>query len=152
MGDLRMPDLNRVQVAGRLTRDPELKYTASGDALCKLGLAVSRKWKDKKGNHGEDTLFVDVTCWKGTAEWIGEHTHKGSSLLVDGELKMDEWQDNATGAKRSKITINVGFGGRIQCLEWNGANGIASPDGGYQEKPKPRPIEEPSFDEDSIPF
>lgn len=151
MGDLRMPDINRVHVAGRLTRDPKLRYTAGGDALCKLGLAVSRKYKTKAGETKEDTLFIDVTCWKGAAEWISTHTNKGDELLVDGELKMDSWQDKATGAQRSKIAINVGFGGRIQPLTWNGANGIASPDGGSREEPKPRPIEEP-IPEDDVPF
>jgi single-strand DNA-binding protein len=150
MGDLRMPDLNRVQLAGRLTRDPELTHVgAAGDALCKLGLAVSRKYKTKAGEPRENTVFVDVTCWKGTAEWIGTHAKKGYPLLVDGELQMDEWTDKATGGKRTKLTVNVGFGGRIQQLDWDNNN--ASPEDGNPEKPKPRLIEEPAESAD-IPF
>ena len=150
MGDLRMPDINKLSLAGRLTRDPELTYTAGGHALCKFGLAVSRKFK-VGGETKEETLFVDVTCWRKTAEYIGVHCKKGYEVLVDGRLVMDTWKDNATGDNRSKLCVT---GDRIQQLTWDNNN--ASPDGGsqsksYSEAPKPRPIEEP-IPEDDIPF
>ncbi len=68
MADLRMPDLNNVLLAGRLTADPELKYIASGTAVCNLRLAVSRFYKGRDGEKKEDTLFINVDVWDKTAE------------------------------------------------------------------------------------
>ena len=72
MSDLRMPDLNKVSLAGRLTRDPELRYIPSGTAVCELGLAVSRKYRTKEGEQREWTLFINVKCWGKKAEDGGE--------------------------------------------------------------------------------
>jgi len=141
MADLRMPDLNKVYLAGRLTRDPELRYISSGTALCKIGLAVSRKYRSKDGESREETLFIDVTCWDKTAEFIGEKVKKGRPILVEGRLKTDSWEDKTTGQKRSKIEVTAE---RIQTLEWEDRDGAPS-------RPAPRPIEEP-VPEDDIPF
>lgn len=153
MADLRMPDINKVQLAGRLTRDPELKYIASGTALCKLGMAVSKKYKTKSGEMKEDTLFINVTVWDKAAEWIAQDCKKGTAVLVDGELKMDSWEDKTTGQKRTTLEVRA-F--RVQQLAWadrgdQGNQGGQGGGGGYQEAPKPRVIEEP-IPEDDIPF
>lgn len=142
MADLRMPDMNKVFLAGRLTRDPELRYIPSGTAVCKLGLAVSRKYRTKSGEQREETLFVDVTCWDKTAEFVGENFHKGRPIMIEGRLKMDEWEDKNTGQKRTKIEINAD---RVQSLDWED-RGTAQ-----TSKPAPRAIEEP-VPEDDIPF
>lgn len=142
MADLRMPDLNKVYLAGRLTRDPELRYLQSGTALCKLGLAVSRKYKTKDGDQREETLFIDATCWGRTAEFVGETFKKGRPVLIEGRLKTDEWEDKNTGQKRTKIEINAD---RVQSLDWED-RGDSRP-----AKPAPRAIEEP-VPEDDIPF
>ena len=104
MSDLRMPDINKVMLAGRLTRDPELQYIPSGTALCKMGLAVSRKYKTKTGEMREDTLFVDVTTWGASAEYCGEHMRKGAPVLVEGRLQLDQWESKE-GEKRSKLRV-----------------------------------------------
>lgn len=147
MADLRMPDINEVRIAGRLTFDPDLKYTAGGVAYCKFGIAQSRKYKTKDGGQQEETNFVNVTVWAGAAEWIGTNMKKGQSVYISGRLRSNEWVDNATGAKRTGIEIHAD---RVQSLEWQGDSFAG---GGNQQaaKPKPRVIEEP-MEQDDIPF
>lgn len=142
MSDLRVPDLNKVFLAGRLTGDPELRYTPQGTAVCGLRLAVSRYYKGKDGERKEETLFIDVTVWDKTAEYCGERLRKGRPLLVEGRLKSDAWDDKTTGQKRTKIEVQ---GWRIQELDWEDRGG---PSGA---KPAPREIEEP-IPEDDVPF
>lgn len=156
MADLRMPNINHVTLAGNLTRDPELRYIASGMAVCKLGMAVSNKYKTKTGETREDTLFVNVTVWGAGGEWCGEHMKKGAPVHVDGSLKMNEWEDKNTGQKRSTIEVTAN---RVQSLAWEdrggqgggGQQGGGGNYGGYSDAPKPRAIEEP-IPEDDIPF
>lgn len=141
MSDLRMPELNKVFLTGRLTRDPELRYLPSGTPLCKMGLAVSRNYKTREGDRREETLFIDVTAWRGTAEYCGENLKKGRPLMVEGTLQSDQWEDKNTGQKRTKIEVRAD---RIQTLDWDS-------DGGSKSKPAPREIEEP-VPEDDVPF
>ncbi|MCP4640483.1 MAG: single-stranded DNA-binding protein [bacterium] len=141
MSDLRMPDFNKVILAGRLTRDPELRYLQSGTPLCKMGLAVSRTYKSSDGERKEETLFINVTAWRGTAEYCGERLRKGRPIIVEGRLKSDEWEDKNTGQKRTSIEVQAD---RIQQLDWD-------EQGGRPSRPEPRPIEEP-VPEDDIPF
>ena len=119
MADLKMPDLNRVTLAGRLTRDPELRYLSTGTALCKLGIAVSRFSKSKDGEKKEETLFIGVTCWAKTAEYVGEYFEKGQPVLVEGRLQSSEWTDKE-GNKRVSIDVTAD---RIQGLDWHTKKG-----------------------------
>ena len=153
MADLRMPNVNRVTLAGNLTRDPELRYISSGMAVCKLGMAVSNKYKTKTGETREDTLFINVTVWGASGEYCGEHMKKGAPVFVEGRLKMNEWEDKTSGQKRSTIEVTAD---RVQSLAWedrgSGGGGQGGGDhGGYSDAPKPRVIEEP-IPEDDIPF
>lgn len=137
MSDLRIPDLNQSILAGRLTRDPELRMLPSGTAICKLGLASSRKYRTKDGELREETLFINAVCWGKTAEFVAENFHKGHPMLIEGRLKMNEWDDKATGAKRTAIEISAD---RVQCLEWHGNT---------RGKPKPLEVED-SGDEEEV--
>ena len=109
-------NVNIVIVAGRLTRDPEVRYTPSGTAVAEIGLAVNRTWFDKATNQKRDeTTFVDVTCYGRQAEALAEHLQKGSTVLVEGRLQLDTWDDKTTGQKRSKLKVvaeSVQFGDR----------------------------------------
>lgn len=145
MADLRMPDLNKVLVAGRLTRDPELRYLPSGTALCKLGLAISRNYRTRDGERKEDTTFINVSVWDKSAEYCGENLRKGRAVIVEGRLQMNEWEDKQTGQKRSTIDIRAE---RVHQLEWEDRDGGG---GGGSSRPAPRKIEEP-IPEDDIPF
>ena len=149
MSDFRMPNVNHVMLAGRLTRDPELRYTPAGVAVCKMGLAVSRFFKGKDGEKKEETTFIDVTVWEKTAEYCGQNLRQGRPILVEGQLRSNSWEDKTTGEKRSKIEIHAM---RVQQLDWaesrgaSGGTAAAAP-----PRPEPRPIEEP-MPEDDIPF
>lgn len=98
-----MASYNRCILLGNLTRDPEVKYTQGGTAVCEIGLAVNDKRKDAKGDWIEETTFVDVTLWGRTAEIAGEYLNKGSNVLIEGRLKLDSWEKD--GQKRTKLRV-----------------------------------------------
>jgi single-strand DNA-binding protein len=100
-----MTGFNRVILAGNLTRDPELRYTPSGTAIAKFGLAVNRTWKDQNGEKKEECTFVDVDAFGKQAELIGQYLKKGNPLLVEGRLKLDQWDDKKTNEKRSRLGV-----------------------------------------------
>ena len=132
MADLRVPDLNKVLIAGRLTRDPDLRYTNSGKPFCRLGVANTRYFKKQDGERGEDTTFVDVVIWGNQAEWIGQRLRKGRPVIVEGNLRSYELEDKETGQKRTRLEINAL---RVNPLDWDedrggGSAGTAGGHGG----------------------
>jgi single-strand DNA-binding protein len=143
MSDLRMPDVNRVILCGRLTRDPELRYLTSGTAVCKMGLAVSRFTKSRDGERREETMFINVEAWEKLAEYCGQYLKKGRPVWVEGRLRSNDWEDKNTGQKRTSIEVRAE---RMQALDWDESSGGAAP-----SRPAPREIEEP-VPEDDIPF
>jgi single-strand DNA-binding protein len=98
-----MASFNKVVLVGNVTRDPELRYIASGTAVTDIGLAVNDRRKTATGEWVEETTFVDVTLWGRTAEVAGEYVTKGSPLLVEGRLKLDTWEKD--GKKNSKLRV-----------------------------------------------
>lgn len=124
-----MASLNRVLIIGNLTRDPELRHTSGGSAVCKLGVAINRRFTTSGGEQREETCFVDVDIWGRQAEACGRYLNKGAQVFVEGRLQMDEWQDRETGRKRSRLRIN---GERVQFLDsrQQGEGG----GGGYQQR------------------
>lgn len=96
---------NKVIIGGNLTRDPELKYTPQGTAIARVGLAINSKYTTKDGTKKEETTFVDVDAFGKTAENAAKYLKKGSSILVEGRLKLDTWDDKTTGQKRSKLGV-----------------------------------------------
>lgn len=116
-----MASYNKVILLGNLTRDPQVKYTPSGAAVAEIGLAVNRYWFDKQTNsRREETTFVDVTLWGRDAEVAGEYLAKGRSILIEGRLQLDTWDDKTTGQKRSKLRV---VGERMQMLGSRGDGG-----------------------------
>ncbi len=97
---------NKIILAGNLTRDVEIKYTSGGTAIATVGIASNRKFKSQTGEQKEEVLFVDVTFFGKQAEIVNQYLRKGSRILVDGRLKLDQWtaQD---GSKRSKHSITA---------------------------------------------
>jgi single-strand DNA-binding protein len=122
-----MASFNRVILVGNLTRDPELRYIPSGMAVTDVGLAVNDRRKNAQGEWVEETTFVDVTLWGRTAEVASEYLGKGSSLLIEGRLKLDTWEKD--GKKNSKLRV---VGERMQMLgaKGQGGGGGAGPKGG----------------------
>jgi single-strand DNA-binding protein len=100
-----MASFNQVTLVGNLTRDPELRYTPQGVAVCDLGLAVNRKFSTKSGEKVEEVAFVDITCWNRLAEVAAEFLKKGRPVLVSGHLAQDRWEDSTSGQKRSKLRV-----------------------------------------------
>ncbi len=100
-----MGALNKVMLIGNLTREPEIRYTPKGSAVCDLGLAVNRRYTTESGERQEEVTFLDVVLWSKQAELAGQYLHKGSPVFIEGRLQMDTWEDKASGQKRSKIKI-----------------------------------------------
>ncbi len=96
-------NLNKVMLAGNLTRDPEVRNTGKSQ-VANFGLAINRKYKsgDEKK---EETTFVDVECWGTTAEMVGQYLTKGRGAYIEGRLKLDTWEDKDTKQKRSKLKV-----------------------------------------------
>ena len=100
-----MASFNKIILAGNLTRDPELRYTPKGSAVCELGLAVNRQWKDDDGEKHEEVTFVDVVLWNKLAELAEKYLVKGRNVLVEGRLQMESWEDKQTGQKRTRLRV-----------------------------------------------
>lgn len=98
---------NKIILEGHLTRDVEIKYTQGGAAIGNTAIAISRKFKAADGTQKEDVLFVDITFFGRTAEIANQFLRKGSHVLVDGRLNLDQWTDQTTQAKRSKHSVTV---------------------------------------------
>jgi len=99
-----MANLNKVLLIGRLTRDPELRYTQGGTAVTELGIAVNREFTTSDGTRKKETCFVDVVMWARRAEVACQYLRKGSPLFVEGRLELDQWQ-GPDGQKRSRLRV-----------------------------------------------
>ena len=103
--------LNRVMLIGRLTRDPELRYTPSGTPVCNLGIATNRYGQDQNGERREFTDFHDVVVWnqgnRKLAELCGQYLQKGRLVYVEGRLQTRSWDDTQSGQKRYKTEVNA---------------------------------------------
>src|SRR5246500_2037388 len=100
-----MASFNKVILLGNLTRDPEVRYTPKGSAVCDLGLAVNRNYTLESGEKREEVTFVDVVLWSRLAEIAGEYLRKGRPVFIEGRLQMDSWDDKQTGQKRTKLRV-----------------------------------------------
>ncbi len=100
-----MASFNKVLLMGNLTRDPELRYTPGGQAVCDLGLAINRKYS-VNGQDKEEVCFVDIVVWARQAESCGKYLQKGSSVFIEGRLQYDAWEDKE-GRKRSKLRVTA---------------------------------------------
>ena len=149
-----MASFNKVLLLGNLTRDPEVRYTPKGSAVCDLGIAVNRSYTTDAGEKREEATFVDVTLWGRTAEVAGEYLKKGRPVFIEGRLQLDSWDDKQTGQKRSKLKV---IGETMQLLG-SGRGGGAPAEASDEDRPSsrptppPKPSTQPQPDEDEIPF
>ncbi len=141
---------NKVILVGNLTRDVELKYTPSGTAIAKFGLATNRSYKDTMtGENKQEVMFIDITVFGRSAEIANQYLAKGRRVLVEGRLVFEQWVDS-TGQKRSKHSI---VAEKLQFMDSK-----AQSEGEFDSKPQMQPQtkqnEVPSIDidEDDIPF
>ena len=98
-------NINEVTIAGNLTRNPELKYTPKGTAVCRVGVAINRKWTTESGEKKEDVVFVDVDFWGKSAESVAKFFTKGRNIYVRGRLKLDTWTDKESGKDRTRLGV-----------------------------------------------
>lgn len=112
-------NLNSVTLAGRLTRDVEVKMLSGDRAVASMGLAINRTWKDKDGTKKEEATFIEVTAWGKTAEHCGQYLRKGSAVFIEGRLKQDAWKTK-DGEARQMLKVeahNVQFLDPLRNLE-----------------------------------
>lgn len=144
-----MTDLNKVFLAGNLTRDPEVRHIPSGSAVCDLRMAINRRFRDQNDKDREEVVYVSVTVWGRQAENCGQYLGKGSPVLVEGRLKLDEWEKD--GQKQSRLGV---VGERVQFLSGRGAGANAS-GGGTREwddaAPSARSNARPAASADRVP-
>lgn len=114
-----MASLNKVLVIGNLTRDPELRYTATGSPVCNIGLAVNRKFRDKSDQLKEETTFLRVTVWGKSAENCSKYLQKGRPVFVEGRLESRSWEDK-DGKKQTSLDI---VADRVDFLDHGGGKG-----------------------------
>jgi len=100
-----MASFNKVILLGNLTRDPEVRYTPKGSAVCDLGIAVNRVYTTEGGEKREEVTYVDVVLWARLAEIAGEYLKKGRPIFIEGRLQMDTWDDKQTGQKRTRLRV-----------------------------------------------
>ncbi|HVT72937.1 MAG TPA: single-stranded DNA-binding protein [Lacunisphaera sp.] len=155
-----MANLNKVMLIGNLTRDPELRVTPKGTAICQFSLAVNRKFRDESGADREEVTYVDIEAWGKSGENIAKYCSKGRPLFVEGRLRLDQWEDKNTKEKRSRMKVvcdNFQFLGSGRGNE--GGGGGEGGEGRYNSPaprspsaPKPAaPAGQENLDED-VPF
>ena len=144
-----MANINRVIIAGNLTRDPELRQLPSGNSLCKLRVAVNTRAKDRdSGQWVDKPNYFDVTVWGAQGESVARFLSKGSGIVVDGRLEWREWE--APEGKRSAVEIiaeNTQFMG---AREGGGFDRASADD--FTPAPARSPQAVPAADDDDIPF
>lgn len=151
-----MASYNKVMLIGNLTRDPEVRYTPKGSAVCDIGLAVNRVYTSDSGEKVEEVTFVDVVLWAKMAELAGKYLHKGRPVFIEGRLQMDSWEDKQTGQKRTRLRVvgeqmqflgspgdRAGGGGGDEGGYSGGGGGGAGGGGGYN-RPAARPAQRPA--------
>ncbi len=100
-----MPTLNRVQLIGRLGKDPESKFTPTGKKVTSFSLAVSSRWKDKNGETREATEWVNIEAWGRLGDVCQQYLHKGSLVFVEGRLKTEKYEANGETKYFTKVII-----------------------------------------------
>jgi single-strand DNA-binding protein len=154
-----MASFNKVILLGNLTRDPEVRYTPKGSAVCDLGIAVNRQYTLDSGEKREEVTYVDVVLWSRLAEIAGEYLKKGRPVFIEGRLQMDSWEDKQSGQKRTKLRV---IGETMQLLgsrpsgTGGGAEGggeeRSSRGGGKSSAPPTKAAAAAEPDDDEIPF
>ena len=100
-----MASLNKVFLLGNLVRDPDLRGLPSGQSVCELRMAVSRRYRGSNGQDAEETCFVDVVVWGNSAKNCKQYLAKGSQIMVEGRLQLDQWEDRNVGGMRSRLRV-----------------------------------------------
>ena len=141
-----MASLNKVMLIGNLGKDPEVRFTASGQAVASFSLATSEKFKGKSGEWEERTEWHNITLWGKLAEIAGEYLSKGKTIFVEGRLQTRKWQDKSGN---DRYTTDI-VGDKMQMLSPKGEK--SGGDNSTAPKNNSPSYEEPPFQDDDIPF
>ena len=168
---------NNVSIVGNVTRDPELRFTPSGQATANFGIAVNRRWQNRSTNEWEEQVsYFNVVCWRELAENAAESLHKGARVMVSGRLEQRSWE-TPDGQKRSVVDIIAdevgpslkwasaqvtrnerrtaeggGFGGAGSSGSSGSSSSSSSTGGGGQSRPAPNSDPAAGYDYDEEPF
>ena len=155
-----MRGFSKAIIAGNITRDPDMRTTASGSQVCSFAIAVNRSFKDSSGNQQDQVSYIDCVAWGKSAEIICQYVHKGSALLVSGRLEQRSWEDKNSGQRRSRTEVVVedfsfigngsGNGGSYNSNRGASKEADAEPDMGSDIVPDDVPDDQINLDE--IPF
>jgi single-strand DNA-binding protein len=129
-GAIQMASVNKVMLMGNLTRDPELRYTSSGQPVCNFSLAMNRYFKDKEGERKEETTFMRITVWGKQGENCAQYLSKGRAAFVEGRLDSRSWEDDE-GNKRTAVDVvaeNVQFLGGPRDSDDSDTDAFDTPD------------------------
>lgn len=141
-----MANYNSATLMGNLTRDPELRVTPKGTAVCGFSLAVNREYKTDSGEKKSETLFMECSAWGKTGEAIAKYCTKGKPLFVTGRLLQQNWEDKTDGKKRSKIVLVV------DNFQFIGGKKDDEGGGSDRSAPASKPAPSGGDDSDEIPF
>lgn len=148
-----MSSMNKVILLGNLTRDPDLRYTPKGAAACGFGLAINTRYTTQAGEERDEVCFVDIDVFGRSGENAGKYLKKGSPVLIEGRLRLEQWDDRQTGQKRTRLKV---LAEKVQFI-----GGGHRQDGAQASQPQPRqaPVQEqlpipepPPINDDTIPF
>ncbi len=146
--NIRMPTINKVLISGNLTADPRTRILENGTHFASFSLASNKRYRTNDGEWHDKPCFVEVVTWRQLAERIGSKLHKGSPVMVEGELQFSQWNAQ-DGSKRSRVEI---LARSVQMLEKTGEfNSGPSQSGGSEEPPRTEAPQGSDFADD-IPF
>ena len=132
---------------GNLTRDPETKVTPNGMTICKIGLAVNRKFKTKDGEDREEVVFVDCDAFGRQADTIARYMQRGRPIHIEGRLRLDQWDDRNSGESRSKLGVV------IESFQFVGGREESQEQEQQRQQPSKRAATPPQSDfDDDLPF
>jgi single-strand DNA-binding protein len=150
-----MANGNNITIVGNATRDPELRFTASGQAVASFGVAVNRRWQNRQTNEWDEaTSFFDVTCWAQMAENVAESVQKGTRVVVSGRLDQRSWETD-NNEKRSKVEIvadEIAPSLRYATAEVTKNERRDGDGGGTSSAPRPAPEPPAGYGSDEEPF
>jgi single-strand DNA-binding protein len=147
MADLRLANINKVLISGRLTRDAEVRYTPAGSPVCTLPVAANRRFKGQDGEWKNETTYVNVIAWDKLAERSGQMAKKGAAVLVEGRLQSRSFE-TAEGARRSVIEVRAE---KVQFLDRQAKDTEESRAGEDSERAEAKDLDD-AGGEDELPF
>ena len=156
-------NFNKVILMGNLTRDPEVKFAANNNAICKIGLAVNRRFTTASGEKREEVTFIDCDAFGKTGENIGKYFSKGKPIFIEGHLRLDQWEKEGQKFSKLKVVIDTfqfidsgggqGGGGssRQSADDMNGSDDRPAPQVQTRSTRQAQPAA-PEINEEDIPF